>query len=219
MSTREEYKNGLVRRIIAEAGIAHHVRSEAEVEDMRRAVLDEIGGAEVWVFGYGSLMWNPAFHYAERRKARLPGYHRRYSFWTPTGRGSPDNPGLMLGLEPGGECFGLAFRVEAGAVEEETHVVWQREMVGGSYFARWLDLDTDDGPIKAICFVVNPDNDRYAGDLAEDDIVEILATAHGRLGSAADYLASTVEHLDALGIPDRDLTRLRDRVLARHQQP
>ncbi len=172
--------------------------------------------SELWVFGYGSLMWNPAFHYAERRLGHLHGYHRSFCMWTPLGRGSPENPGLMLGLDNGGSCRGVAFRVAGQNVEEELDIVWRREMVAGSYDPRWVTVRTELGAVRAVTFVMNHENERYAGRLPVATIVRHLATAGGRLGTAFEYLENTVAHLDQLGIADGFLHRLADRIADRN---
>ena len=142
------------------------------------------------------------------------GYHRRFCLWTELGRGSIDDPGLTLGLEFGGSCRGVLFRIAADGVDTETKVVWYREMVGDAYQPRWIRVRTDAGPVDAIAFVINHDHPRYAGRLNDDSVVDAIARAHGPLGRCADYLLNTAAHLEALGIADRRLNGLRDRVLA-----
>lgn len=180
----------------------------------RPAAADEHDG--VWLFGYGSLLWNPCVAIAERRLARLHGFHRDFKLKLSYGRGSPDAPGLMLGLVPGGSCRGMALRVpgRGPALEHELHLVWRREMLTGVYQPRWTWLRTDEGRVPAIAFVVNPRHETYRGELDEDTEVELMATGHGMLGAAAEYLDSTVEHLEDQGIHDRRLRRLRRRVAA-----
>jgi len=167
------------------------------------------------VFGYGSLIWNPAFEFVERRVARVRGFHRRFCLWTHLGRGTPARPGLMLALEQGGSCRGVAFRIADAAARSELEILWRREMIGGSYLARWIVVETDAGPVRAIAFTINRANERYAGRLPEDVMAATIARAHGQLGACAEYLFNTVSHLSALGIRDRPLERLRDQV-ARH---
>src|SRR6185295_7575731 len=104
----------------------------------------------VWVFGYGSLMWNPAIRYVERRPALVHGYHREFCLLARAGRGSPERPGLMLSLEPGGSCHGVAYRLPAGAIEDELDVLWRREMMTRSYSPVWVAARTADGISHAI---------------------------------------------------------------------
>ena len=179
----------------------------------RAASLDAIlartrPGEDVWVFGYGSLMWNPAFHHVEACAARVRGWHRSFCLWNTFGRGSPDNPGLTLALESGGSCLGLALRVEASAVRGELTVLWNREMLSGSYLPRWVQATSPAGPIQAVSFVANRGHDRYAGRLPVARIAERLAHARGPLGAAREYLERTVEELERHGARDGSMHEL-----------
>ena len=179
------------------------------------------------MFGYGSLIWNPLFHYEERRRATLRGFHRRFCLWSIMGRGSPDRPGLVLGLDNGGACCGLAYRLPAGKAVEELKLLWRREMVVGSYAPRWARVETAPGEgdrrcveeLRALTFVVNHAHPNYAGRLASDVVAQALASARGHLGSSADYLFHTVDALAAHGLRDLHLEELRDRVQAHHASP
>ena len=211
--TREAIRNGEIRRLIASTGVP--LLTNAQLRASRRDVLDgEDISQGVWIFGYGSLIWNPAFHFDERRPGKVHGYHRRFCLWVHLGRGTPDNPGLMLGLENGGSCHGVAFRIADDSVESEMEVLWLREMVSGAYVPRWVTVKTDTGPVRAIAFTMNREYQRYAGRLSEERIIHSLATASGYAGSSAQYLISTVEHLDAMGIHDTGLHSLLMRVRA-----
>ncbi|HKW53924.1 MAG TPA: gamma-glutamylcyclotransferase [Stellaceae bacterium] len=169
---------------------------------------------DVWLFAYGSLIWNPLIHFVEQRVGTVHGYHRCFCLWSHTGRGTKAKPGLMLGLERGGACRGIAFRIEEALAADELNVVWRREMLTGAYAPRWVPVVTKDGPIEAIAFLINRGHARYAGKLPEDRIIASIAEAHGPLGACATYLFNTVAHLEELGIHDRRLERLRDRVAA-----
>jgi cation transport protein ChaC len=213
--TRDFIKSGVVHKMIAELGIRMRVLSEEELRASREATLAGVDlSAGVWLFGYGSLIWNPAFHFTDRLTGRIFGYHRRFCLWTHLGRGRPERPGLVLGLERGGSCRGVVFRIAPEAALEELEIVWRREMISGAYLPRWFDVHTAGGRLRAIAFVINHAHERYAGFLADDRVAEVVATAQGFLGPCADYLVNTVEHLAALGIHDRPLERLRARVLA-----
>jgi cation transport protein ChaC len=166
----------------------------------------------IWVFGYGSLIWNPAFHFAERRTARIHGYHRQFCLWARTGRGSPERPGLMLGIEPGGSCHGVAYRIAPERVASELDVLWRREMNSGAYRAVWLPARTADGIEYALAFAVNRLHERYIGDLDLSATVRYLASGAGYLGQCCDYLFDTVAHLRALGVRDRHLEALEAQV-------
>ncbi len=187
-------------------------------EEHRAAIAAQLrerpGSGDVWVFGYGSLIWNPLIHFEEKRVATVRGYHRCFCLWTHIGRGTVARPGLMLGLERGGCCRGVAYRLAATAVEHELELLWRREMITGAYAPRWVTAATAAGPVDAIAFLINRRHVRYAGGLTEDQIAATIARAHGPLGACATYLFNTVAHLEELGIRDRRLARLRDRVAA-----
>jgi cation transport protein ChaC len=171
-------------------------------------------GEPVWVFGYGSLMWNPAMHVAESRPGIVHGHHRVFCLSMMMGRGSPELPGLMLALDRGGSCRGLVHRIAAHYVESELKILWMREMLGGAYRPRWLRVRTAEGEVRAISFVANPAHPRYAGKLPEPTIVDRIARAVGHLGSNRHYLYRLTEHLDSLGISDGPMHRLDRQVRA-----
>jgi cation transport protein ChaC len=172
------------------------------------------GTGDVWVFGYGSLMWNPAFAHAEHRIGLIRGWHRRFCLWTLLSRGCPQQPGLTLGLDRGGACRGVAFRIPAADCAVELEVLWRREMVGGAYVPRWVTVATGDGAIPAIAFTINHAHQRYAGKLDDAEIARVVACAIGKIGPCSEYLVKTVAALQALGIRDRRLERLLRRVEA-----
>src|SRR5438477_12151813 len=127
-------------------------------------------GAGWWVFAYGSLLWNPVFPVAEMRVARLHGFHRRFCLWSLANRGTPDCPGLVLGLERGGACRGVAMRLPAPLALDELHLLWRREMVVGSYHPRWFRVTDSEGKsLHALAFVVNRNHPQYAGKLSLDE--------------------------------------------------
>lgn len=211
MLTRDNIKNGVLHDMIKAGGALLPLLSDEELETSWSQTLaaqpnDHHG--DIWVFGYGSLIWNPAFHFVEKRIARLNGYHRCFCLWTHLGRGTPERPGMVLGLERGGSCVGVAFRIAAKAVADEVEIIWRREMVSGAYLPRWTRLSTEEGAVTAVSFVINPDHPRYACKPPEQDVVTSLAHATGPLGAAREYLDNTVSHLDELGIHDRALRRL-----------
>ena len=211
--TRDSIKSGSIRRMIATEDPSFELLSEAEVRASLAAMLAAPDAPrEIWVFAYGSLIWNPAFHFVEQRVGQLHGFHRRFCLWTHLGRGRPDAPGLMLALEPGGSCRGVLYRIAPEAVASELEIVWMREMLGRAYRPRWVTAHTSSGPVRAIAFTMNRAHERYAGRLADDVVAATIAEASGNLGACADYLFNTVAHLEALGIRDRSLTRLRDRI-------
>ena len=188
--------------------------------DERTRQIDEIVAQaprrdRVWVFGYGSLMWNPAFHFAERRAARVHGYHRQFCLWARAGRGSPTRPGLMLALETGGSCHGVAYRLHRDKVRSELDVVWRREMLTMAYRPIWVSAHTGEGIERAVAFAANRSHERYVRGLDTGAIVGYLASGAGPLGRCRDYLLDTVRHLRELGIRDRRLEALAHAVEAR----
>lgn len=171
-----------------------------------------------WLFGYGSLIWKPETEYAERRVALVRGWHRRFCLgWDHRFRGNPEQPGLMLALDRGGQCKGVAFRLPGYRLAENLHRLIRREMsmVPSAFPPRWIDAMTPAGPVRALTFAMNRNSGRYIADLSNEALAEILATACGFRGSMAEYLHATVAHLEELGIRDRNLWRLQELVAER----
>ncbi|MEQ8355377.1 MAG: gamma-glutamylcyclotransferase [Kiloniellaceae bacterium] len=163
---------------------------------------------DYWVFGYGSLMWHPGFPHLEVRVARLRGVHRGFCVYSHRYRGTPECPGLVLGLDRGGSCQGMVFRVPAGEGEEVLDYLYEREMITGVYHPSWRRAETDAGPVRAITFIVDRKHRQYAGRLPHDDMVELILQGKGNRGPCMEYLENTVHHLRALGLKDRGLERL-----------
>lgn len=181
---------------------------------------------DLWVFGYGSLMWNPGFPYLESRAACLNGYHRRFCVSSHRYRGTPDRPGLVLGLDRGGSCRGIAFRVAPEHVPATMDYLWEREMINRVYHPKLLpvqcaDVEGDKGcagrraTVTACTFVVDRRHGQYCGCLDEATMAERIAGCRGERGPNFDYLANTVAHLEKLGIHDRGLSSLLAAVRAR----
>ena len=214
--TREVLRDGWVQQMVAGGG--YRVLSDAELKaSLDTALAAHPADRDVWLFAYGSLIWNPAFHFVEHRIATVHGLHRRFCLWTHLGRGSPDQPGLVLGLDRGGQCRGVAYRIAASEVEAELDLVWRREMVTASYRPRWVRAASGAGPMRVLTFVINRAHERYARGLGEEELIRTLATARGALGSCAEYLSSTASHLKELGIADAGLERLTSLVEARRR--
>lgn len=182
--------------------------SEAQLQASLDQTLKHASRGDVWIFAYGSLIWNPLFPVAEERVARVHGLHRSFCVWSRIGRGSPDNPGLVLGLDRGGRCVGVVLRLEERHVREELLLVWRREMVTGAYKPTWIKARTADGTVEAITFVVERRAESYAGRLADADVARVLRNGAGFLGSCSEYLAQTNAGLAARGIHDEGLQRL-----------
>jgi cation transport protein ChaC len=152
-------------------------------------------------------------HFLESRPATVQGWHRAFCLSVSVARGTPENPGLMLGLQPGGSCAGVAFRIGEDVMAHELTLLWRREMVAGGYIPLWVPLEADGAPFaQGIAFTVNPAGPAYVGDLPEAEIVRRLATAKGGLGSAAEYLFRTRDGLRQIGMTDPLVERLSDLV-------
>lgn len=208
--TRESLRDGSLidaARLRAPPGMK--VRSDADIEDcLDRILVGHPAGQDVWLFGYGSLMWNPAMHFAEHRGGRVLGWHRKYCLWLDAGRGSPENPGLMLALDRGGAAAGTLFRVPAADARAELLLPFRRELFTHSYDPRWVSVATPDGVIRAVTFVVNRQGARYVRRLDLEQVAHHVATASGALGSCMEYLRRTLESLEALGLDDRMLRQV-----------
>jgi len=208
---REDFCDEWVEALTAKAVRLgnYPILSKEEREASRLAFLQMIGpGEDVWVFGYGSLMWNPVIHVAETRSALVYGHHRVFCLGMMMGRGSPECPGLMLALDHGGSCRGMAHRIAAELVDSELKLLWMREMLGGAYVPRWVTVHTKEGVVRAITFIANHRHPRYTGKLPSPTVVERIAHAAGDLGTNRYYLFRLTEHLDMLGIVDGPMHRL-----------
>ncbi len=192
--------------------------SEAE----RRASLDETlrgrAAGDIWLFAYGSLVWNPQVEYEERLIATLHGYHRRLCLWSRSNRGTPERPGLVLGLDRGGSCRGLGLRLAAHRADSELEALWAREMVYGAYRPTWVSCLVGERVLTALTFVVRRDSSGYTGALSDRVLLQAIAQGHGRYGSCRDYVFDTVAALLAHGIADRELLRVR-RLLSQSSFP
>jgi cation transport protein ChaC len=165
--------------------------------------------ADLWVFGYGSLMWRPGFAYLERRSAHVHGWRRSLCIYSHVYRGTPERPGLVLGLDRGGSCRGVAFRV-AGALREETIAyLRRRELVTAVYLERWVAVRfADGGAVAALAYVADRRHPQYAGALAPEQLLTFVLQGIGESGANADYVLNTEAHLREIGIRDPALERL-----------
>ena len=174
-----------------------------------------------WVFGYGSLMWNPEFPFVERVPATLTGFARSFCMWSLHHRGSPEVPGLVLALdeEAGASCRGLAYHVAEAEAEETLARLRERELVTSAYQEMTVPLDLDDGRrVDSLAYVVDRDHVQYTGPLSLERQAEVIAVACGGRGPNCDYLFNTALHLAELGMEDRDLDQLADLVRLRLAQ-
>ncbi len=160
----------------------------------------------IWIFGYASLMWRPGFPYVEAHPALLRGYHRALCVWSTVYRGTPESPGLVMGLDRGGSCKGRAFRLAAADVPEVMAYLHEREMSTNVYAPKFLDVRLDDGrTVAAYNFIVRRDHEQYTGKLGIREAAEIVERAVGPSGSSLEYLGNTLEHLDEMGIVEGPL--------------
>ena len=213
--TREAIEDGIIERMLAESGLPVHVLSQSELDHSLEKTLAERpagAGSDVWLFAYGSLIWNPTINYEEKRNGTIRGWHRSFCLRAPVGRGTPGRPGLVLGLSRGGSCRGVVYRIAACRARQELAVVWRREMTLGSYVPRWVRVTTDSGVVLAIAFTVNGRALNYEPTMPVERLIERIATTSGELGSCASYLFETVKSLELAGVPDPALARLADAV-------
>jgi cation transport protein ChaC len=159
--------------------------------------------SDFWVFGYGSLMWRPGFAHVETQRARLHGFHRSLCVYSWVHRGSEARPGLVLGLDRGGSCVGLAFRVPGELRDEVLAYLRERELVTNVYVERLLSVRLESGEsVPAICYLVDRAHPQYAGRLTVEAAAKIVDGGVGQSGRNEEYLFNTVDHLKALGIRD-----------------
>ena len=208
--TRARLADGsFVKTLRADPPPGVRLRTDAELH----ATLDEVlrdhdPCDDVSVFGYGSLMWNPAIDFVDARIGRVIGWHRRFCLRSVLGRGSPELPGVMLALDRGGACRGLLFRIEAAKVRAELELLWQREMVSGSYDARWVCARIGAERVQTLAFVINRSHERYIAERAPEHVASLILTGRGALGTSRDYFDSTRRALRQHGIRDPGIERL-----------
>jgi glutathione-specific gamma-glutamylcyclotransferase len=168
--------------------------------------------SDLWIFGYGSLMWRPGFAYREARLATLHGHMRSFCIYSVYHRGTKERPGLVLGLDRGGACRGMAYRIGPDEAAGTLAYLREREQVTGAYRETRAPIGLDHAathePIEAVTFVAERAHPQYAGALPMSEQAHIIRSARGRSGSNITYLVSTVDHLAELGIRDRPLERL-----------
>lgn len=198
-------------RVARQNGYPENWRMTDEAREANRKHV--LGGhtGDLWVFAYGSLMWDPAVRIVEIRTALLEGYHRRFCLKIEIGRGSAERPALMAGLDHGGLCRGLAFRIPAADVDQETELMWMREMLAGSYVPTFLPVETPQGALSALTFVINRDSHRYV-QLEIEETAHLIATGRGVRGTSLEYLENVADRLELMGLHDPELDELRARV-------
>jgi cation transport protein ChaC len=205
--SREDLESRPIRDLIAREVYVGTMRSGEQLQASLAETMRGIEG-DVWVFGYGSLMWNPIFSVAERRVVRISGYHRSFCLRSIVGRGSPERPGLMLGLDVGGSSGGLALRMARETLDDDLGLLWRREMSTGSYVPKWLRAKGKLWNIRVLAFAANRRSDNYIGGLYEEQTADLIATGAGFLRTNLDYRICTHGSLRERGITDRKVDRL-----------
>ncbi len=208
--TRDELAADVNRTALACSSLASRLLDDAALERSRIAALKAWDrAAPLWVFGYGSLVWNPQLQFTEKRVGTIYGAHRRLCLWSRVNRGTPDSPGLVFGLERGGACKGVAYAIAPEHVHTETTLLWRREMLFASYVPTWFTFrDGQSAPMRVLSFSVDRQGPGYAGKLSLVEISNVLRKASGRYGTCRSYVDQTIAGLAANGIVDRQLTRL-----------
>jgi cation transport protein ChaC len=174
-------------------------------------------GPDTWLFAYGSLIWKPELAHVEVRKGTARGWYRSFCFRIERFRGTKDQPGLMMSLDRGGQCQGVIFRLPPDDLEAQLQKLVRREITvkPPNNIPRWITVETEHGPVRAIAFVMNQQSRFYVGELSPEETADILAKACGHWGSCAEYLHNTTAHLAEHGIQDRNLWQLQELVAER----
>ncbi len=200
---------------------ASEAEQMADIQAMLAKKPEKNGDAsdtDIWIFAFGSLIWKPACETVEQRTGVIRGWHRSFCLgWDHWFRGSPQQPGLMLSLDRGGQCKGVAYRLPPDAIEANLMLLFNRELRfrPTAHLPRWVNVATEEGALPAIAFVIDRKGGRYVTGLTDEEVADALATAVGQRGSMAEYLHSTVAHLEELGLRDRHLWRLQEMVAER----
>ncbi|MDB5806696.1 MAG: gamma-glutamylcyclotransferase [Betaproteobacteria bacterium] len=203
---RDDLQHGSRRAHYLATTMAHIAWPEAR---LARSVDDTLAAnptGDVWVFGYGSLIWNPLLHFAEKRSAKIYGLHRSFCLWSRVNRGTLEAPGLVLGLDKGGACAGVVYRVERARAREELLLMWRREMSTGAYVPTWIKTRTPAGTVLSLAFVIDHTLPSYAGRLDPAVAAQTINTAAGLYGPCLDYFTNTAQGLVEHGIDDPEMS-------------
>lgn len=166
------------------------------------------GRGDLWVFGYASLLWRPEFEAVEHRPAQVHGWHRAMRMASRINRGTPERPGLVFALMPGGSCHGTVYRIARSRATDELDRLWQREMPTGVYDPRWLACRTPRGIVQALAFTLSRRSPQHTGRLSDAQLLEILRYSRGRFGTTLEYLLETARALHERGVRDREVERM-----------
>lgn len=226
MQTDSKDAYAITREALAETSTVEAFRASAPAgtrflaEPDLQASLDQVlqshsPDEDIHVFGYGSLMWNPAFNYADSCRATVWGWSRRFCLGLNMARGSPERPGVMLALDRGGACSGVLFRIPHHMARDELTLLWRREMLTGAYHARWLAARTATSRVHALTFVANRQHRRYLPEVDDASIAHLIATGAGKLGTCQAYFDTLLHSLEQLGIKDKGMERIKTAIILR----
>jgi glutathione-specific gamma-glutamylcyclotransferase len=183
--------------------------SDDELESARLSFLEGRLDRDLWIFAYGSLMWDPAFHFAEVRRGRVSGYERRFILKDTFGaRGTPEAPGLMAALDEGHACEGLVFRIAANEAGHETGMFWRRELIAYAYKPVFAMVETEFGEVEALAVIADRASDYIRPDLTREEQIRYIATGKGFLGTSLQYIENIAGHFAALEIEDPEVEEL-----------
>jgi cation transport protein ChaC len=166
------------------------------------------GRNDLWVFGYASLLWRTEFDFTEHLPARVHGWHRALRMASRVNRGTPERPGLVFALLPGGSCHGAVYRIAQAQATAELERLWRREMPTGVYDPRWLTCQTTQGNVHALAFTLSRRSPQHLGRVPDAQMLDILRHARGRYGTTLEYLLETARALQERGVRDREIERL-----------
>ena len=209
---KKNIQSDKLRTFVREQGLGSKLLDDETLLKSRRSLVPDNTKSDVWLFGYGSLIWNPVIEPIKKLKVKTFGYRRRYCLKTQIGRGSKKFPGLVLGLENGGSVTGQALKINNKKIYEELDLVWRREMIMGAYVPKMIKGYTEEGKINMIAFVINKNHENYIKSLSEAETAYMISRAQGFLGTANEYLNKTRESLQSLGLNDNYLKRLHNRI-------
>lgn len=214
---RDTLSNNIVQKLVRERGGDHTVLSDEDLLASRRALIPDDYKGDIWVFGYGSLLWNPVITISDQIRGRIFGYHRQFCLKTEVGRGSPGNPGLVLGLDVGGSCVGIAMKVSGDQPIHELDLLWRREMLNSSYHPKLINFHSEsrsDQARKVVTFIMNRQHSNYLKDCPTPEKARMIAEATGFAGPCRDYLIETHKALTELHIKDHYIEEIYNAVLS-----
>jgi cation transport protein ChaC len=213
--TRKSLTDNDLTRIFGELPEGRYLSEEALRASLQQVLSDRPVDGPVWIFAYGSLMWNPMIEFTGEMRGFLPGWKRAFSMKLDSGRGTPEHPGRMLALVAGEGTTGMVLQLGEANRDEDLFLLWRREMCTGSYLPRWENIMLDDGKsVSALVFTMNEEHPTFDANTQPEDIAATIASASGPLGTNADYLIKLHESLTINGINDPYITQLHSAVMA-----